>query len=291
MATFTLKKISELFEASDYSGLYTIGVDALNRSVKISLSWMKNTKEEVETAASAAQEAAKAAASAAVTANAAAGNANSKADLANSKAEAAASAADEAKAAVEAAGRAEAAANAAASNANAKAGAADRAAASATAAANNANSKADLADGKAGAAQEAAKTAADTAEQARATIARLEELEKSLVGQYKMIPTGMTLNYPRRVTLGNSALLRIAYELLPSDTGRNVLFLGDNGAVSVLPDGGITVNRAGTSVIHVIPTENTSIYQTIRITVTAPALRKAAASSLRLLSGGRLRLL
>ena len=108
MATFTLKKISELFEASDYSGLYTIGVDALNRSVKISLSWMKNTKEEVETAASAAQEAAKAAASAAVTANAAAGNANSKADLANSKAEAAASAADEAKAAVEAAGRAEA---------------------------------------------------------------------------------------------------------------------------------------------------------------------------------------
>lgn len=105
-----------------------------------------------------------------------------------------------------------------------------------------------------------------------------------------MIPTGMNLDYPPRITFRNTVPRRIEYELLPTNTGRNVLFLGDDNAVSVQPDGSLTVNRTGISKIHVIPTENTSIYRTIQITVAEPELRRVKSNSLRLMGNGSFRL-
>lgn len=220
-------KISALPLADTLVGLYTIGVNALNKSVKVSLEFLKTA-----------------------------------ADKAND----AATAANKAKTAAETATEA------------------------AKTAANTANSKAALADQKATAADNAANLAGETAEEARATIVRLEELEESLVGQYKMIPTGMNLDYPPRITFRNTVPRRITYELLPTNTGRNVLFLGDDNAVSVQPDGSLTVNRTGISKIHVIPTENTSIYRTIQITVAEPELRRVKSNSLRLMGNGSFRL-
>ena len=163
-------------------------------------------------------------------------------------------------------------------------------------AADNCDEKAKLADEKAAAADRAASAADQAAqettevkEQALATIARLEELEESLVGQYKMIPTGMNLTYPKVITLRNPASLRIAYELLPTNTGRNVLFLSDDRAVSVLPGGQIIPKSAGISKVHVIPTENTEIYQTVEIKVVEPYMRKVASSSIRLTGSGNIR--
>lgn len=220
-------KISALPLADTLVGLYTIGVNALNKSVKVSLEFLKTA-----------------------------------ADKAND----AATAANKAKTAAETATEA------------------------AKTATKNANSKAALADQKATAADNAANLAGETAEEARATIVRLEELEESLVGQYKMIPTGMNLDYPPRITFRNTVPRRITYELLPTNTGRNVLFLGDDNAVSVQPDGSLTVNRTGISKIHVIPTENTSIYRTIQITVAEPELRRVKSNSLRLMGNGSFRL-
>lgn len=163
-------------------------------------------------------------------------------------------------------------------------------------AADNCDEKAKLADEKAAAADRAASAAEQAAqettevkEQALATIARLEELEDSLIGQYKMIPTGMNLTYPKVITLRNPASLRIAYELLPTNTGRNVLFLSDDRAVSVLPGGQIIPKSAGISKVHVIPTENTEIYQTVEIKVVEPYMRKVASSSIRLTGSGNIR--
>lgn len=163
-------------------------------------------------------------------------------------------------------------------------------------AADNCDEKAKLADEKAAAADRAASAAEQAAqettevkEQALATIARLEELEESLVGQYKMIPTGMNLTYPKVITLRNPASLRIAYELLPTNTGRNVLFLSDDRAVSVLPGGQIIPKSAGISKVHVIPTENTEIYQTVEIKIVEPYMRKVASSSIRLTGSGNIR--
>lgn len=269
-------KISALPLADTLVGLYTIGVNALNKSVKVSLEFLKTAADKANDAAMAANKAKTAAETATEAAKTATKNANTATEAANTAAK---NATDKATAA-----------DTAAKNANTKADAADKAAGAATTAANTANSKAALADQKATAADNAANLAGETAEEARATIVRLEELEESLVGQYKMIPTGMNLDYPPRITFRNTVPRRITYELLPTNTGRNVLFLGDDNAVSVQPDGSLTVNRTGISKIHVIPTENTSIYRTIQITVAEPELRRAKSNSLRLMGNGSFRL-
>ena len=242
-------KISALPLADTLVGLYTIGVNALNKSVKVSLEFLKTAADKANDAATAANKAKTAAETATEAAKTATKNANTATEAANT----------------------------AAKNATDKATAADTAA-------KNANTKADAA------ADNAANLAGETAEEARATIVRLEELEESLVGQYKMIPTGMNLDYPPRITFRNTVPRRITYELLPTNTGRNVLFLGDDNAVSVQPDGSLTVNRTGISKIHVIPTENTSIYRTIQITVAEPELRRVKSNSLRLMGNGSFRL-
>lgn len=269
-------KISALPLADTLVGLYTIGVNALNKSVKVSLEFLKTAADKANDAATAANKAKTAAETATEAAKTATKNANTATEAANTAAK---NATDKATAA-----------DTAAKNANTKADAADKAAGAATTAANTANSKAALADQKATAADNAANLAGETAEEARATIVRLEELEGSLVGQYKMIPTGMNLDYPPRITFRNTVPRRITYELLPTNTGRNVLFLGDDNAVSVQPDGSLTVNRTGISKIHVIPTENTSIYRTIQITVAEPELRRVKSNSLRLMGNGSFRL-
>lgn len=269
-------KISALPLADTLVGLYTIGVNALNKSVKVSLEFLKTAADKANDAATAANKAKTAAETATEAAKTATKNANTATEAANTAAK---NATDKATAA-----------DTAAKNANTKADAADKAAGAATTAANTANSKAALADQKATAADNAANLAGKTAEEARATIVRLEELEESLVGPYKMIPTGMNLDYPPRITFRNTVPRRITYELLPTNTGRNVLFLGDDNAVSVQPDGSLTVNRTGISKIHVIPTENTSIYRTIQITVAEPELRRVKSNSLRLMGNGSFRL-
>lgn len=269
-------KISALPLADTLVGLYTIGVNALNKSVKVSLEFLKTAADKANDAATAANKAKTAAETATEAAKTATKNANTATEAANTAAK---NATDKATAA-----------DTAAKNANTKADAADKAAGAATTAANTANSKAALADQKATAADNAANLAGETAEEARATIVRLEELEESLVGRYKMIPTGMNLDYPPRITFRNTVPRRITYELLPTNTGRNVLFLGDDNAVSVQPDGSLTVNRTGISKIHVIPTENTSIYRTIQITVAEPELRRVKSNSLRLMGNGSFRL-
>lgn len=153
--------------------------------------------------------------------------------------------------------------------ANEKATAADSAAGKAVEATNNANAKANEATGD-----------------ARVVIARLEELEESLISKYKLIPTSMKLNYPKKVTYRNTQPFKVEVELLPVDTGRNVLFLGDDRAVSITPDGVFMINGVGMSKIHVIPTENTGIYQTIQIEVQEPGIRLTSGNGMRLSGSG-----
>ena len=156
--------------------------------------------------------------------------------------------------------------------------------------ANNAASNANTATSNANKATEAAKTAPSNANEAtgdaRVVIARLEELEESLISKYKLIPTSMKLNYPKKVTYRNTQPFKVEVELLPVDTGRNVLFLGDDRAVSITPDGIFMINGVGMSKIHVIPTENTGIYQTIQIEVQEPGIRFTSGKGMRLSGSG-----
>lgn len=221
----TKKKISELPLCETFTGLFTIGVDALNRSVKVSLEFIANTvnslKSSVET----------------VIKNA----------------------------------------NAATSSANTAAGSANTAASTANAAANAANT-----------AKEGCENATEEANQATEDCREIIETASNLEA-LGLFPTSMKLSYPAHLTTGNKTA-KIDAVLLPERVHQNVLCLGDDRAVSVTPDGRITVLGAGTSVIHVIPTCNMALFRTIQIKVTAPTIRLVTRTSIRLTSSGNFRL-
>lgn len=180
-------------------------------------------------------------------------------------------------------------ANDAAALANEKAVAADTAAGRVNNAITQANTAATNAQQQATAAQQATEEAIDKISEMNAGLERLEELEDTLTAQARQQPTSMTLKFPPKITKGNKEVLRITASLSPAGTGNNVLFLGDDKAVSVAPDGFLTVNSVGISKIHVIPTENTSIYRTIDIEVVPQSVRLCTKSTLRLTANGKFR--
>lgn len=266
------KKISELPICATLVGLWTIGVDSTNRSVKVSLEFIKKAYDDVVKATSDAITATKNAASATTSANSAATSASTAATSANT-------AKDNAVTATQNAVTATTNANTATQNANTATGGANRATETALSAANDAKTNTV-------AAGNAAILAEGKAAEAQVTIVRLEELEESLVAAAKMMPTGMTLEYPRVITYRNTLPQRIKVSLTPAGYSNNVLFLGDDQAINIAPDGMFMVKEIGVSKIHVIPTENTSLFQTVAIQVVQPGLRKVRANSLRLTNNG-----
>ena len=267
----------------------------------ISLAELRKPAEEATAAAKVAAqkanqsaETANAAASKADTAtqsaNTAAQKANSSAETANQSSKTANAAAQRVDEAILNISAEKEAAIAAANNANEKALAADTAASKTYEAIEKASTATQKADTAANTASSSAEAADSKIEEMNAGLARLEELEKSITAITRNQPKSMTLKYPSVITFGNKSDLRIVATLSPAGTGDNVLFLSDDKAVSVSPDGIITVIAPGKSRIHVIPTENTSIYRTIEIEVKAKSLRKVSGDSLRITENNNLRL-
>lgn len=215
------KKISELPECTSFKGLWTIGVDIFNKSVKVPLEYIQSVVEGMKSATKNATDATSAANSAAQTAD----------------------------------------------NAAQRAQAATTAANTATTNANNATA--------------AAIEAKEDCEEVIAAAAELEPLN--------LVPTAMTVEYPSRLLVGNMAENFIRATLTPTSVKPNVLFLGDDKAVSVTPDGRITILAAGISIIHVIPTCNVALYKTIQIKVSEPTVRLVTLSSIRLTANGNFR--
>lgn len=215
------KKISELPECTSFKGLWTIGVNALNKSVKVSLEYIQSVVDGMKSATKNATDAASSANSAAQTANNAAQGAQAATTAANT----------------------------------------------ATTNANNATA--------------AAIEAKEDCEEVIAAAAELEPLN--------LVPTAMTIEYPSRLLVGNMAENFIRATLAPASVKPNVLFLGDDKAVSVTPDGRITILTAGVSTIYVIPTCNVALYKTIQIKVSEPTIRLVTLSSIRLTANGNFR--
>ena len=142
-----------------------------------------------------------------------------------------------------------------------------------------------IATNEAIAAADRANTAAENAEQS------VEDVREAIASQSLGIPSSMTVEYPQHLTVGNREDSRIVATLYPLATAlQNVLFLSDNNAVSVYPDGSIHINKAGRSVVHVVPTMNTALYRTLLITVSEPSVRLTKTNCVRLLAGGTFRL-
>ncbi|MBV4292611.1 hypothetical protein [Odoribacter splanchnicus] len=225
----------------------------------------------------------KAANEAAVKANTSAGNADKATTAANNAAKSANDAAGTAGAATEAAKKATDAANGAASNAT-------KAATKASSAADTANKEASSVNAAKSEALAAAARASSTATTAEAEIEKMKQLQESISGAASLAPTRMELTYTKRITQRNPYVQRIVAKMFPSYSLQNVLFLGDDVAVSVDPAGIVTPLKIGTSRIHVIPTQATHLYKTINVTVQAPSVRLTGGGKIRVDSKGRIRL-
>ena len=225
----------------------------------------------------------KAANEAAVKANTSAGNADKATTAANNAAKSANDAAGTAGAATEAAKKATDAANGAASNAT-------NAATKASSAADTANKEASSVNAAKSEALAAAARASSTATTAEAEIEKMKQLQESISGAASLAPTRMELTYTKRITQRNPYVQRIVAKMFPSYSLQNVLFLGDDVAVSVDPAGIVTPLKIGTSRIHVIPTQATHLYKTINVTVQAPSVRLTGGGKIRVASKGRIRL-
>ncbi len=254
-------KISQLPLYSSLKGLFTIGTDANNRSVKVSLEFIedetRNAVRNAEAATTAAQKAKTDAETATRNARTATTNANTATANAQSATTTARTATTNAN---NAASKANTAADMAKKTAEDAAKKATDAATDATTAKINAeNATADAE--KATVNAEAATTAAQTA--TAQTIAALA----------KLIPTGLKVSAIERITLGNVAENVIEATLQPNGTMPNIIFISDNKAVRIDQSGHIKVIRIGASEVQIIPTCNTALAKTIIIRVEAPTLR------------------
>lgn len=259
-------KISELPLYSSLKGLFTIGTDENNRSVKVSLEFVEQKTTQAVNDANTATNAAN-------TAAAAANTAKKNADTATAAAQTATKNAIKAKEDADAAAQSANTAATAANNAKEACDTATEEAQEATTAANNA---AEAANEATEAAQEATEDAVNATDNVLLTLGRL-------------VPTGMTVESVTRLTMGNVQPNYINPVLSPASAMKNVIFISDNKAIMVGTDGRITIVGTGKSTVHVIPTCNTALAKTLLIEVVAPALRKVNGSSLRLTQSGALR--
>lgn len=267
-------KISELPLYNSLKGLFTIGTDKDNRSVKVSLEFIE---EQTEEAVSKADAATKAAIKAKQEADTASQNANDATAAANQAAEQAETATREAGAATNNAN----AATAAAQNAKKYADEATVKAKEATLSANQATQLANQATENTNEAITAAEKATNAAVSATDNVTKFIE---------RLVPTSLTVKPVPRITKGNKNRFRIETLLTPENVVKNLIFISDNKAVAVSPDGQITIVGDGRSTVQVIPTLNTALTQVIQVEVGEPTARLNTRSSLRLTSAGAFRM-
>lgn len=267
-------KVSELPLFNSLKGLFTIGTDDQNRSVKVSLEFIETETKTAVNNANAATVAANTAASQANTAKAATLTVTKNCQTATQNAITAKNNADTATANANAA---TAAANTAAGKALAAKAQADTAADTANASASEALASKALAD-----------TAADTANAAATTALTAKTDIQAMLD--RLVPTALSVVCPERLTLGNAQAVVKAI-LTPKTALRNVIFLSDDKAAEIdVLTGQLTPVRAGKTKLRIVPTCNVSLTKTVLIEVGEPTARLAAKNTLRLSSGGAFRM-
>lgn len=267
-------KISELPLFSSLKGLFTIGTDDQNRSVKVSLEFI-----ETETTAAVSR------------ADTAAENADRAATDTRTATSACQTATTNATKATTAANTAKANADTATAKANTAASLADKATESALqakAAADDAADKANKATIDAEDATYDANEAAANADRAAENAITVKVDIKDMLD--RLIPTGLTVVCPTRLTLGNPKA-SVAAKLTPETALQNVIFISDDKAVEVdILTGQLSPVACGKSKVRIIPTTNVALTKTLLIEVGEATLRLQTKSALRLTSGGALRM-
>lgn len=119
---------------------------------------------------------------------------------------------------------------------------------------------------------------------------RLESVADRAEQVAQPVPSGLRVETPAPVTIGNPVPRYIAAKVLPLSALQNIIFQTDGTAAGIEPDGRIVPKEPGTQRVHIIPTGGTRYYKTVTLTVVVPALRLTANNTLRLDASGNIRL-
>lgn len=260
-------KISELPLYQSLKGLFVMGTDVNNRSVKVNLEFIGTETTDAVKQAQAAVSAAEIATGLANNATKAASDAALLASQAKQGAEQAAQSASDA-----------------ASFANNSALNAENATNTANAAAQAAQKAKQDADAATKAAQEATEAADEATEAAE------KATEKVLDTLGILVPTGLKAECLSRLTIGNVEPIYIKTELTPETAMKNLIFISTGDAVEVGQDGRLTPVRKGYSHVHVIPTCNTALAQSFLIEVGEPTVRLVRSNAIRFTQSGAFRM-
>lgn len=265
-------KISELPLFNNLKGLFVIGTDNLNRSVKVSLEFVEEQttsavgrSDDATAKALTAKTATENATAECKTATANANKATTDANTATSLSQAATVAANKSKTDCD--------------TATAECKKATSETKTATEETSNATTKANEATQSANEAAETANTAAETALTAKDVVIEM---------MGRLIPTGLKVSCLDRITISNVEPVYIKTELSPVTALKNIIFISDNRAAIVDADGKITPISEGKSRISIIPTCNTALAKTILVEVGRPLARLINSKSSLRLSSGRL---
>lgn len=145
-------------------------------------------------------------------------------------------------------------------------------------------------DGRLAGADAATLAATAAAQKAEATRALVEELVGKLSSQNLSRPVRLEVKAPGEVTVCNMRQPRIEARTLPKFGLGGVLFISDNKALEITPDGKITPLTVGTGKVTVVATGNTELYKQILIAVVPPRVRLNANGGIRLDGEGNIRL-
>lgn len=122
-------------------------------------------------------------------------------------------------------------------------------------------------------ANDAATAASSAATSAKDTIAEMQALAKQIAANEVGKPNEMILEYEEEFSNRNPEQQKINATLKPSYYPQNVLFeVVEGTSLTVDPNGKLKIVGTGTTIFHVIPTNNTSLWKEISITVTEPSL-------------------
>lgn len=144
-------------------------------------------------------------------------------------------------------------------------------------------------DGRLQGTDEARKGAETAAQKSEATRALVEELVGKLSSQNLYRPTRLEVAHPGEITSVNRMKPRIRAHTLPKFGIGGVLFISDNKALEITPDGAIMPISEGVSVVNVVASGDTSLYKRLEIAVVPPRMRVAGAA-VRLDGKGNIRL-
>lgn len=272
----TKRKISELPECRDFHGLKTIGTDANNNSVAVSLSYLQEVSDGMKDATAKTIKATEDANKAATNAN------NSLKDIETTEKEIVAAEKERVL------------------NEQARQTAEETRASNEQTRINNEDTRKTAEQSRESAEKErvANETSRLEAESAREkSESQREQNADELCQKVKAALQLLEFNVPAELVVENPGVLaaggadvQIKAHLLPKSVVQNILFLGDDNAVSVSPTGLIKINKFGESVIYVIPTNRVELWQKLRVVVRQPYLRLSESGGIRLTEGNRLRI-